>query len=112
MKLSRVGLPLLAAACILTTGCAPHPYYGPPPPPPPPGYSVSPLISRADQAGFRAGSDDGARDAYNGYGHHPNRDRKFHETVGYDPALGPFGPYRDAFRSAYVRGYDRAFYRR
>ena len=31
---------------------------------------------------------------------------------GYDPALGPFGPYRDAFRSAYVRGYDQAFYRR
>ncbi len=79
---------------------------------PPPYNSVPPLIARADHEGFRAGSEDGARDAYNGFGHHPERDRKYHEAPGYDPALGPFGPYRDAFRSAYVRGYDQAFYRR
>jgi hypothetical protein len=109
MKLSRFALPLVAAACLITTGCGPHPYYAPGPPPP---YSAPPLIERADRQGFRAGSEDGARDAYNGYGHHPQRDRKFHDTPGYDPAFGPFGPYRNAFRNAYIKGYDQAFYRR
>jgi hypothetical protein len=111
MKLSRVALPLVAVACLLVTGCAPHPYYAAAPPPPP-YNNVPPLIARADHEGFRAGSEDGARDAYNSFGHHPERDRKFHDTPGYDPAQGPFGPYRDAFRSAYVRGYNQAFYRR
>jgi len=109
MKLSRVALPLVAAACLFTAGCAPHPYYAPPPPP----YNgVPPLIDRADHEGFRAGTDDGARDVSNGFGYHPKRDRKFQATPGYDPALGPYGPYRDAFRRAYLRGYDKAFYRR
>ena len=52
------------------------------------------------------------RDAYNGYGHHPERERAYPDTPGYDPALGPYGPYRDAFRTSYRRGYDQAFYRR
>jgi hypothetical protein len=113
MKLFRVALPFIAAACLFTAGCASHPYYAVAPPPPPQSYnSVPPLIARADHEGFRAGSEDGVRDAYNGVGHHPERDRKYHDAPGYDPALGPFGPYRNAFRSAYLRGYDQAFYRR
>jgi len=112
MNLSRLAFPLVAAACLLMVGCASHPYYYASPPPPPPYNSAPPLIARADHEGFRSGSEDGARDAYNGFGHHPERDRKFHDAPGYDPALGPFGPYRDAFRSAYVRGYNQAFYRR
>jgi hypothetical protein len=108
MKLSSLALPFFAAACLFATGCASHPYYVPTA-----AYaSAPPLIERADHQGFRAGSEDGARDAYNGFGHHPERDRKYHDTPGYDPALGPYGPYRDAFRSAYLRGYDQAFYRR
>jgi hypothetical protein len=110
MKLSRFALPFAAAACLIATGCGPHPYYAPGPPPPP--YSAPPLIERAEHQGFRFGTDDGARDAYSGFGHHPQRDRKFHDTPGYDPALGPYGPYRDAFRRAYLHGYDQAFYRR
>jgi len=111
MKISRLALPLAAAVCFLSLGCASHPYYAPPPPPP--GYNgVPPLIERAQHEGFRSGSEDGARDSYNGFGYHPQHDRKFHNTPGYDPALGPFGPYRDAFRQAYLSGYDKGFYRR
>jgi ribosome modulation factor len=73
---------------------------------------VPPLVERAQQIGFRSGLDDGSRDSYQGYGYHPKHDRKFHNTPGYDPALGPYGPYRDAFRNAYLRGYDKGFYRR
>jgi hypothetical protein len=112
MELSRIALLPVTLACLFTAGCAAHPNYYVPAPQAPPYNSVPPLIARADHEGFRAGSEDGARDAYNGFGHHPERDRKYHEAPGYDPALGPFGPYRDAFRSAYVRGYDQGFYRR
>jgi hypothetical protein len=111
MKLSSVALSLLTAACLVTAGCASHPYYAFAPGPPP-YNSVPPLIARADHEGFRAGSESGARDTYNGSGHHPERARMYHDTPGYDPSLGPFGPYRDAFRSAYISGYDQAFYRR
>ncbi|WP_353071143.1 hypothetical protein [Tunturiibacter gelidiferens] len=95
MKLSYFALPVVTAACLLTAGCASHTaYYAPPPPPPPAGYtSVPPLIARADQVGFRSGNEDGARDSYNGFGYHPQHDRKFHTTPGYDSALGPFEPY-------------------
>ncbi|HXC96745.1 MAG TPA: hypothetical protein VNU92_13680 [Edaphobacter sp.] len=109
MNLSRVELPFLAAAVFLITGCASHPYYAVAPAPPP---YTEPLIARADHEGFRIGSENGARDAYNGYGRHPERERAYHETPGYDPSLGPYGPYRDAFRAAYLRGYNQAFYRR
>jgi hypothetical protein len=113
MKLSYLALPVVTAACLLTAGCASHTaYYAPPPPPPPAGYnSVPPPIERADQVGFRSGTEDGARDAYNGFGYHPQHDRKFHSTPGYDSALGPYEPYRDAFRRAYLRGYDQGFHR-
>jgi hypothetical protein len=111
MKLSYFALPVAAAACLFTAGCASHhtAYYAPPPPP---GYnSVPPLIARADHEGFRAGTEDGARDLYNGFGYHPQHDRKFHGTPGYDSALGPYEPYRDEFRRAYLRGYDQGFRR-
>lgn len=99
------------AALFATAGCASHPYY-PPPPPPPPAYAQRPpLIDLADRNGFRAGTDDGARDAYNGRGYRPQHDRNFRDTPGYDPALGPFEPYRRAFRDAYLRGYDNGFRR-
>ncbi|WP_433965072.1 hypothetical protein [Tunturiibacter gelidiferens] len=34
--------------------------------------------------GFRSGNEDGARVSYNGFGYHPQHDRKFHTTPGYD----------------------------
>jgi hypothetical protein len=107
MKLSRVALLLVAAACLFATGCASHPYYAVAP-----AQYAPPLVERAEHEGFRFGSEAGSRDLYNGFGHHPERGRTFHDTPGYDPAMGPYGPYRDAFRRAYVQGYDQAFYRR
>ena len=89
-----------------------HPYYAVAPRTRRPTTAFLPLIARADHEGFRAGSEDGARDLYNSFGHHPQHDRKFRDTPGYDPALGPYGPYRDAFRRSYLRGYDQSFYRR
>ncbi len=93
-------------------GCAHRTYYvASPPPPPPQAYrEVPPLVQLAEQTGYRAGLDEGARDAYRG-DYHPRADRAFHDTPGYDPQLGPYPPYRDAFRSAYLRGYDRNFNR-
>ena len=110
MIFARFVLPTVAFVTLFATGCASHVYAGPPPPPP--GYAVPPLIERADREGFRMGSDDGARDAYNGRGYRPRADRKFKETPGYDPALGPYPPYRDRFRAAYLRGYSRGYNRR
>ena len=108
---ARLALPVIAAVCLFTAGCASRTYVGPPPPPPPYG-GPSALMQRADQHGFRAGMNDGSRDAYNRTGYHPKRDRKFHDTPGYNPSFGPFGPYRNQFRSAYLRGYDQGFYHR
>lgn len=108
---ARFALPLIAVACLLTTGCG-HPTYVGPPPPPPPYPGPSPLIQSAEQQGFRAGVADGSRDAYNRMGYHPKRTRAFHDTPGYNPSFGPFGPYRSHFRDAYMRGYNQGFYRR
>jgi len=102
-------LTALAAATLTVTGCSEHRAYYVAPGPPPPGPS---LMDMAAHNGFRAGMDDGARDLYDGRGYRATHDRAFHDTPGYDPAFGPYGPYRDAFRNAYLRGYDRAFYRR
>ncbi|MEO6816547.1 MAG: hypothetical protein ABI177_07580 [Edaphobacter sp.] len=106
---ARLALPLIAAACLLTAGCARRPY-GPPPPPPYRGPSA--LIQSAEQQGFRGGANDGSRDAYNHMGFHPKRNRIFHDTPGYNPSFGPFGPYRSHFRDAYLRGYSQGFNRR
>jgi hypothetical protein len=97
----------LAAACFIPVGCAAHVFA------PPPSYAwPSPLVQEADRLGFRSGSEDGARDAAYGNGYHPRRDRKYADTPGYDPGLGPFPVYRDYFRTAYLRGYDSGFYHR
>jgi hypothetical protein len=106
MRISRYLLPAAAAICVVTTGCAAHIYA----PPPPPGAYASPLLQQADHRGMRAGYDDGARDAASGFGYHPRHDRKYAETPGYDPAIGPYPPYRDTFRNAYLRGYYNGFH--
>jgi hypothetical protein len=103
----KLTLSLVAAVTLFTAGCAQRAYYVAPPPPPP---GPSPLIEQAEHNGFRMGVDDGARDAYNGFGYRANRDRAFHDTPGYDPRFGPFGPYQGYFRDAYLRGYSKGFY--
>ncbi|GAC1415114.1 MAG: hypothetical protein NVSMB62_02100 [Acidobacteriaceae bacterium] len=102
----RLLAPAVLGACLLTAGCAEH-AYGPPVPPVP--YSGNALVVEADRRGFRAGADDGARDARNGTGYHPRRDRRYAEAPGYDPGLGPFALYRNTFRNAYLRGYADGF---
>lgn len=102
---------MLTAAALATAGCGPH-YYAAAPPPPPAYGNPGALVDRADHAGYRAGFDNGARDVANGFGYHAQKGPIYHDTVGYDPSLGPFGPYRDYFRRAYVRGYDEGFRRR
>jgi hypothetical protein len=112
LRFLRFLLPGVAAATIFLGGCShPQPYY-PPPPPPPSGVAVLPLVSMAEQNGFRAGVDDGSRDAYRGSGYAPRRDRRFRNAPGYDPNFGPRGPYVQYFRAAYLRGYDKGYYRR
>ena len=115
MRDARVSLLLFSATVLLLSGCAAsHPYYAVAPPPPPPVYGYReqpPLISVAQQQGFRAGTDDGARDAYERRAYRPEHNRRFHDAPGYDPRLGPYEPYRDAFRDAYLRGYANGYRR-
>lgn len=106
----------LAGAAVLLTGCASsHPsYYVAAPPPPPAAFYPQqrpPLIELADRNGFHAGQDNGSRDAYERHSYRPQHDRAYRDTPGYDPALGPFEPYRRSFRDAYLRGYDLGFRR-
>ncbi len=99
---------------VLLTGCyEKEAVYAPvPPPPPAPVYQgqVPPLVQLAERNGYRAGYDDGNRDAYYRAGYQPRNNRTYEEAPGYDYRLGPIPPYVDAFRNAYLRGYDRAFY--
>lgn len=108
---STLVLALTGAAALAATGCASHRYYyAPAPPPPPSAYGQRPpLIDLADHNGFFAGSRDGSRDFYSGHSYRPQHDREFRDTPGYDPNLGPFEPYRQAFRDAYLRGYSSGF---
>ena len=103
MKLSRIALPFVAATLLFSAGCASHPYYYAPGPPPPPYSGAPSLLERAQHEGFRVGTSDGARDAYDRRGYHPKRNPAFRSAQG---------PYRDAFRGAYLQGYDQGFRRR
>jgi len=105
LLLSTLSLVLLAGA-----GCA-HTYY-PPNQAPPPVAQVPPLIQLADRNGFQTGRADGQRDVFNGYPYEARRTRAYHETPGYDANLGPLGQYRNAFRNAYLRGYEAGYYHR
>jgi hypothetical protein len=90
-------------------GCASNNHYGALPPPPPAYGEAPPLVQVADRNGFRTGESDGALDAHEGRQYRARATRAYHEVPGYDRNLGPFPPYRDAFRDAYLRGYDRGF---
>ncbi len=109
----RASLPylLVSAVALLTAGCASEQFYAvaPPSPPPPIYRRQPPLLDIARHEGFRAGEEEGARDAYEGRAYRPERHRSFHETPGYDPGLGPYGPYRDTFRDAYLHGYSNGY---
>ena len=112
MKDVRLSLLLLTAGALLTAGCSSNRYYAATPPPPPYAFrGQAQQIDFAEHQGFRAGVDDGARDAYAGHKFKPEHDRKFHDTPGYDPQMGPYGPYRDACRNGYVHGYANGYRR-
>ncbi len=113
MRNARWQALLIPVAALVVSGCASEGYYAAaPPPPPPPLYNERPpLIDLALHQGYRTGVDDGARDAYYGRGYRPEHERNFREAPGYDPRLGPYEPYRDAFRDAYLRGYSNGFRR-
>jgi hypothetical protein len=114
--MKRLSLPLAAAAVSAAglfslTGCAHHTTYVAVAPPPP-GYreQAPPMVQVADRNGFQAGVDAGSHDAMSGRGYQPRHSRAFHDTPGYDPALGPLPVYRSAFRNSYMRGYDQGFH--
>jgi hypothetical protein len=110
MRLNRTLLTAVTGALLLAgVGCAHH--YPPPPPPPPPTQPPA-LIQTADHNGFETGRADGDRDSSQGLPFRARATRAYHDTPGYDPQLGPFGPYSNAFRNAYLRGYDRGYYHR
>jgi hypothetical protein len=89
-------------------GCAPR-YVAPPPPPPP---SVAPpIVQFAEKQGFELGRADGARAVDAGYPPDSRRTPAYRDTPGYQPGMGPFGEYQNAFRSAYLRGYEKGYHR-
>jgi hypothetical protein len=100
------------SSLLLATGLGCAHNYPPPPPPPPPIAQAPPIIQLAEHNGFEMGRSEGAGAAANGFPFAPRRTRAYHDTPGYDSQLGPFGPYQNAFRNAYLRGYDKGFYRR
>lgn len=124
MRLRRVlSIGVSTAALLLALGCEDHqwsadnpppppaiPQYdaGQVPPPPPPPYEPA-LVSVADRNGFITGRADGRRDAYAGRYYRARSTRAYYETPGYDGRLGPFGPYQNAFRLAYLRGYEQGY---
>jgi hypothetical protein len=107
MKRSILMLAVSTTLLFVALGCA-RTYYPPPPPPPPIAQGPS-IVQLAERNGFTTGRSDGARDAESGIPYHARRTRAFHDTPGFDPQLGPFPVYRDAFRNAYLRGYRRGY---
>ena len=110
MNRSILMIAVSSVLLFVALGCA-HTYH-PPPPPPPPAVAQGPsIVQLAGRNGFATGRSDGARDAASGIPYHARRTRAFRDTPGYDPQLGPFPVYREAFRNAYLRGYTRGFNR-
>jgi hypothetical protein len=111
MERSFLVLALSSTLLFLALGCA-QAYYPPPPSsPPPPIAQESTLVQFAERKGFTSGRSDGEADANRGAPARPRHSRAFRHTPGYDPQLGPFPIYRDAFRDAYIRGYRTGYNR-
>ena len=106
-------LPFVASAfCMLAVlGCADNHHYVLQGPPPPAYVEAPPIVQLADRSGFRTGAADGARDVETGRQYRARATRAYRDTPGYDGSLGPFPEYRNAFREAYLRGYDQSFRR-
>lgn len=129
MRLGRLlSIGLCTASLAFVVGCADHQWSADnPPPPPPPPYDannvppppppsyedapVSPLLQLADRNGFMTGRGDGQRDSYSGRPYRARSTRAYYDTPGFDARLGPFGAYQNAFRLAYLRGYDHGYAR-
>jgi hypothetical protein len=110
MKANRLLLAgVVSSVAVAALGCAPA--YVAPPPPPPAVAQAPPLIQLAERNGFEAGRQDGARAVESGYPYAARSTRAYFDTPGYDPNLGPFLEYQNAFRLAYLRGYDRGYRR-
>lgn len=101
---------LALAGILALTGCASHPRYVAVGPPPPPAYGPG-IVQIAQQNGFRDGQSDGARDLVQRATYRPRYDRRYANTPGYDGRMGPYPVYRDAYRTAYLRGYNTGFRR-
>ncbi len=104
---------LLPVVLLAVVGCEHEQLYAPAPPPPPQiSYAgqVPPLVQLAQRNGYRAGQDEGAREAYYRGQYSPRSTETYSAAPGYDYHLGPIQPYVDAFRNAYLRGYDKGFY--
>lgn len=103
---------LVPAAALLFSlaGCADH-VYQVDHPFPPPTLGPSALLQLADGNGYRAGFEDGRRDAYYNTTYRARRNPIYAQAPGYDDRLGPPEPYVNGFRLAYLRGYDQGFHR-
>lgn len=69
------------------------------------------MVQLAERNGFDTGRADGERDVMNGMPSAPLRTRAYHDTPGFQPGMGPYPVYRDAFRHAYLRGYEHGYRR-
>src|ERR1700743_2852710 len=92
MKPLRPALFACSLVLLTTFGCSSNRYAVAPPPPPPYGQ-VPPLVEVGQRNGFEAGRAGGPRDVERGFAYAPRHSRAFHDCPGYDPHLGPFGPY-------------------
>ena len=134
MRLGRIlSIGVCTASIAFALGCADHQWSAdnPPPPPapqydadnqpppPPPSYEGAPapypsapsIVQIADRNGFITGRGDGQRDSYSGRPYRARSTRAYYETPGFDPRIGPFGAYQNAFRLSYLRGYDQGYAR-
>lgn len=105
-------LPLFAfatfGAAIVLTGCShrAYVYAGPPAPPPP---AVDPMARLASSNGFHDGRMLGRADAERGLPYAPRHNAYFHDVPGWQPGMGPHQEYRDAYRNAFLHGYNESY---